>query len=116
MAADFKLMSDAEIKDVLDKDLLEILKMQGISEDAKAEFYEKMTQTIQNRVICRIDNRLNDAERQEWLELIDQNDHDRMEGFLKAKNIDIAKLMVEEAIVYKMQIASLLKQAQAEEK
>ena len=107
----FKLMSDAEIKDVLDKDLLELLNAQCITEDKKADFYEKMTQTIQNRIIIRIDNRLNDSEREQWLELIDRNDHQMMETFLKSKKIDVAALIVEEAIIYKMQLMSLYKQA-----
>lgn len=110
-SSNFKLMTEDEIKDVLDKDLLELLDAQGISEEEKTEFYQKMTQTIQNRVIVRIDNRLTDSEREEWLELIDKNDHAQMEAFLKGKNIEVAKWMIEEAIIYKMQLMSIYEQA-----
>ncbi|AKM82288.1 TPA: hypothetical protein DD449_04315 [Candidatus Berkelbacteria bacterium] len=112
-SSNFKLMSEDEIKDVLDKDLLDLLDAQGISEEQKTEFYQKMTQAIQNRVIIRIDNRLNDSEREQWLELIDKNDHKEMEDFLKSKNIEVAKLIVEEAIIYKMQLMSLYKQVES---
>lgn len=110
MNSNFKLMSEEEIKDVLDKDLLELLGMQKISDEKKIEFYEEMTKTIQNRVIVRIDNRLNDAERQEWLELIDKNDQPQMAAYLQSKDIDVDKFMVEEAVIYKAQLMSLVKQ------
>jgi len=106
-----KLFSDQEIQDIIDKDLLELMGAQNMPQKQKAELYLKMADTIQNRVIARIDDALSDLERQEWLKLLDEGDNAKMEQFLKNKNLDPAKLLVEEALIYKTEIMALYKKS-----
>lgn len=104
------LFTDQEIKDILDKDLLELMGVKNMSEEKKAELYQKMAQTVQDRVVARIDDQLDEKGRAEFIKLIDNGDKVKTEEYLKAKNIDVAKLLVEEAIIYKTQMMSMLKQ------
>lgn len=111
MNSQSNVFTDQEIKEILDKDVLDSLDMANVPDEKKAEFYETMNQTVQNRVISRIDEKLDDNDREEWLKLVDEGDQSKMHSFLQQKNIDPAKLVVEEAIIYKMEIVSLYKQA-----
>lgn len=106
-----QLFSQEEINDILDKDVLELIGGKDLPQEKKEELYLKMAQTIENRVIARIDDKLNDAEREEWLQTIDTDDKAKMEEFLRSKDIDVAKLMVEESLIYKTEIASLYKKS-----
>ena len=111
MDSNQKLFTDQEIKDILDKDLLELMGGQDMPQEKKQELYQKMAETVQNRVIARIDDKLSDQEKQEWIGIVDQDDKAKMEEFLRSKNIDIAKMLTEEAIIYKPEIMSLYKQS-----
>lgn len=106
------LFTDEEFKEILDKDLLELMGAKEMPPEKKQELYTKMAQTVQNRVIARIDDQLSEEERQEWIKLIDINDKTKMEEFLKSKDINVAKWLVEEAIIYKTEMMALFKQSQ----
>jgi len=105
------LFTDEEIQNILDKDLLELMGAKDMPEEKKQELYRKMAETVQDRVIARIDDKLSEQEREEWLKLIDENDKNKMEEFLKSKDIDVAKMLVEEAIIYKTEMMSLFKKS-----
>lgn len=105
------LIDKQKLNDILDKDIFELIGGENLSEEKKKELYLKIGETIENRVIARIDDRLNEQEREEWLKLIDEGDKAKMEEFLRSKNIDVAKMMVEEALIYKMEIVSLFEKS-----
>ena len=106
------IIDEQQLNDILDKDIFELIGGKELSEEKKKELYLKIGETIENRAIARIDDKLSDAEKEEWLKLIDAGDKAKMEEFLKSKNIDVAKLVVEEALIYKLEIASLFKESQ----
>lgn len=108
------LFTDQDIKDILDKDLLELMGAKNMPEDKKAELYQKMAKTVQDRVVARIDDKLDDAGRDEFIKLIDEGDKVKTEEYLRSKDIDTAKLLVEEAIIYKTQMMTLIKQGKKE--
>ena len=101
------LIDDKNLQDLLDKDTLELIGGENLPEEKKQELYQKMAETVQNRVIARIDDKLSEEERQEWMKLLDENDKTKMEEYLRSKDIDISKMLVEEAVIYKTEITSL---------
>jgi len=109
LSANQNLFSETEIQEIFDKDILEIMGATNLPEEKKQELYEKMLATVQDRVLLRIDDQLDDASRQEWAQAIDSGDQAQAEAFLKSKNIDVAKLLVEEALAYKTTIAAMMK-------
>lgn len=108
-----KLFSDEEMQQILDNDLLELMGAQNMPQEKKQALYQKMAETVQDRVIARIDDQLSESEREEWLKVIDSDDQAKMAEFLKSKNIDVAKMIVEEAIIYKTEMMALFKQSKA---
>ncbi len=109
------LFNNKNLTELLDKDILEIIGGKNLPPEKKQELYTKMAQTVQDRVVARIDDQLDDQSRQEFIKLIDEGDKVKVEEYLRSKNIDVAKLLVSEAIVYKMEIMNLYKQTQKQE-
>lgn len=101
------LIDDQKLNEIFEKDVLELIGGESLPQGKKQELYTKMAETIENRVIARIDDTLNDQEREEWGRIIDSADKVKMDEFLRSKNIDVAKMMVEEALIYKMEITGL---------
>jgi len=99
-----QLFSD---EDILNKDILELLGIQDLDQAKKQEIYQTMMQTIQNRVMARILDQLKPEEAEEWKNLLDSQDKQKAEEFLRSRKIDVAKLMLEEAVIYKTEIIGL---------
>lgn len=100
--------SSTSLKDILEKDIFTLIGGQNLPDEKKDELMQKMIASIQNRVIARIDDLLNESERDELKDLIDK---DHMVGFdrlLKRKGINLQELMEDEALNYKTQVVSLV--------
>lgn len=93
--------------DVINKDILELMGVADLSDKAKKPLYQKMLSTIQNRVIARISDKLNDSEISELRKLLDTGDQKALNDFFAKKGIDLPKLMLEEALIYKTELATL---------
>lgn len=94
-------------EDVLNKDILSLMQADNLPDDEKQKLYEKMLGTIQNRVIARITDKLTDEEVEELKKLLDEGDQDKIQSFMKAHDIDWPKMMLEETLIYKTELASL---------
>ncbi len=104
-----KLISDEELKDLLEKDLLELIGGADLPPEKKQELYTKMAETVQNRTIARIYDQLSEEEGKEIDQLIDADDKGKVDEFLKSKNLDITSLLAQEAIIYKTEMVELFK-------
>ena len=93
--------------DIINRDILELMGAQNMPEEKKKELYTKIIDTIQNRVITRIADELSEPDLQQWKKLAEEGNKDKMEEFLKSKNIDLKQLMFQEALFYKSELATL---------
>lgn len=95
--------------DILDKDILEILNLQGIPQEKKQELYTKMYETIETRAMLRLDALLSADEVETWKKLLQNGDREATQAFLAEKKIDIQKIMLEEMAIFKAQLVFMLK-------
>jgi hypothetical protein len=98
--------TNQQVEDIFDKDILELLGGENLPPEEKQKLYDKMLETIRFRVIASIDEMLSDEDREQWKNLFDTADQNQIDLFLKQRNIDIAKLMAEEALKYKMEMVT----------
>jgi hypothetical protein len=94
--------------DVLDKDILELIGVKNLTDDEKADLYNKMLMTIQDRVITRLLDFLSDEEYAVILNALEQEDRSRFEQIISEKNIDLVKIFAEETLAYKIEILNLV--------
>ncbi len=109
MATD--LISDQELRDLLEKDILELIGAQNLPQEKKEELYKTMADTVQNRTIARLHDQLSEEDSKEFDRLIDEGDNQKVTQFLESKGIDITSLLVEEATIFKTEMVELFKQA-----
>ena len=102
-----ELISDEKLKELLDKDLLELIGAEGLPPEKKTALYEQMAETVQNRTIARVYDVLSEEEGKELDSLIDAGDAQKVDEYLKNKGMDITALIVSEAMVYKTEMAEL---------
>ncbi|MCL5795633.1 MAG: DUF5663 domain-containing protein [Patescibacteria group bacterium] len=102
-------MADLNYEEILDKNILDILGAKNMSEEQKRNIFTKALETIQNRVIMRISDKLSEPEVDEWKKILDSGDKKQAEMFLKNKGLDLPKLLAEEALIYKTELAELMR-------
>jgi hypothetical protein len=90
---------------IFDQDIFTLLGVPDASEENKASLMQTITQSINNRIFARVLDMIPDEDAAE-LEQILENDGD-VDAFLKSKGIDISTVAVQEALIYKTELAAL---------
>lgn len=103
------LVDEKNLKELLEKDLLELIGGGDLAEEKKQELYTKMAETVQNRAIARIYDQLSEEEGKELDQLIDAGDSNKVDEYLKSKNLDITSLLTQEAIILKTEMVELFR-------
>lgn len=93
--------------DLWDKDIFTLLGLENAPEQTKKEILANMTATINNRVLARVLDQLDDNELKEYEDLLDRQEDQKIIDYLKSKNVDLMKLVAEEAMIYKLEILNL---------
>lgn len=95
-----------DYEDVINKDILELLGYdESLPEEKRDELYTKIVDTIQNRLLLSILDRLSDEDMKEFLELGD--DGEGFRRFFEEKNIDVTQLLMKEALIFKTELVEL---------
>lgn len=90
---------------LLNDDLLDLIGLKDAPQEEKDKLYAKIMETVENRVIARVADQLDDDE---MAEVMAQKDKEKLADYFTNKNIDIAKLFVEETLLYKTELVSLV--------
>lgn len=96
-------------KQIIEEDILKLLGLDDASDEKKDELYQKMLSTIQNRVVARLLDELDEESREKFKKLLDKNDEKEIKTFLQTKDIDMNELMAQETLIYKTEIVVLVK-------
>ncbi len=104
-----QLNLDINPSDFIEKDILELLHLENAPEDKKAAVIKDMIETIQNRVLARLLDSLNEPEIDTLEVMIDAHQEENVEKFLMQKDFDVKKVTAEESINYKAEIINLVK-------
>ncbi len=93
----------------LDQDIFDLLQLPNLSKEKKDKIIKDMLETVNNRVIARILDLLEEKNQQEqFFTLLQGNQNQAIDDFLEQQNIDIKKISLEESLLYKMEIANTL--------
>ncbi len=106
------LFSDDELKRILDEDLLVLMGAKNMTDEEKVDLYVKMAETVQDRAMLRIYDNLTVEERQAFAELVDAKDEKKTNEYLLSKGINVPQLLIQEAMIYKVDMMSLFKVSQ----
>jgi hypothetical protein len=94
--------------DVLDKDILELLGLKDLSDDEAKEIYDKMFQTIQDRVILDMVEKMSDEDFASLETAVEAKNKDKFEELVTKNHIDVVNLYAQEALAYKIELINLV--------
>lgn len=99
---------ELSLDELLDIDLIKLLGVENMAPEAQADIYKKAADTIQMRVFARIDALLSDEEAEDLKKIADSNDKEKFDAFMNEKGFDLEQISLEEALVYKAEMAVLV--------
>lgn len=97
-----------DMKQLLQSSLFDVLGLNGLPEAEQDELRLMVMESIRDRVLVRIVDILGPTREKQWFELLDQSDDAAVQGFLTDNGIDVDQLALEEAIRYKIDLATRL--------
>lgn len=93
----------------LNTDILELMGAENMTEEEKNQIYQKMMQTIQNRVLARVVDSLSEDQYSELKELLEKNNEEGFAVLAQEAGFDLPQLFSEEALLYKIEMVNLIK-------
>ena len=101
------IMKDLTYKELVESDIFDLIGApKSISQEEKEALILKMYKTIENRVISRIMDKLSGREMKEFDQKMQTGQKEAFE-YLKSKDINFNKLVLEESIILKTELADL---------
>lgn len=102
------MFSGISYEDIIQKDLLELMGAKDMPPEQKTDLYKTMVETVENRVFARIDDQLSDEDAKKIAALVEAKDKAGFFVLLEEKGIDVNKIYMEEALIYKMEMVDLI--------
>lgn len=94
--------------EIIDKDILELMGAKDMPEEQKQQIYKSMIETIENRVIAKIDDQLSDEEAKKLKTIVEGGKKEEFDEYMKEININVDQIYAQESIVYKMEMVQLM--------
>jgi hypothetical protein len=86
------------------EDIFSLLGLQGLSDDKKEEVLDQMYKTVVARVYTSLRDSLSEADRARF----DSQEAEAMPAFLQEVGIDIDAMVAEEAVRYRVELATMV--------
>lgn len=102
------MFSGISYEDIIEKDLLELMGAKDMPPEQKADLYKTMVETVENRVFARIDDQLSDDDAKKIAALVEGKDKAGFFALLEERGINVNKIYMEEALIYKMEMVDLM--------
>ncbi len=94
----------------LDGDFFDELGLDDMSSEARDELSASAVRTIENRVLLRIADQLDDAQRAELTQLSEVGDGEAFEKWVDEHGVNLGDLVVEESLAYRLEMAAAAEQ------
>ena len=93
--------------DFIQKDILDLMGVKDMPPEQKAELYETIIATIQDRVILKLIELMSDEDYADLENCVDLKDATKFEQIVQRNHIDLPQIFAEEALAYKIQMVNL---------
>lgn len=95
---------------ITDKSIIELLGIQGATDDQKQQIIDDALATIHTRIIARILDSIPEPEQAPFDQLLESGDNEKIKQYLLQRGIDVTRIASEEALNYKVEIFGLVKE------
>jgi hypothetical protein len=94
--------------EIIEKDILELMGAKEMPEEQKERIYKSMIETIETRVIAKIDDQLTDEEAKRLKEIVNTGSKEEFDKYMKELDINVDQIYAQEAMIYKMEMVQLM--------
>ncbi|OQA04302.1 MAG: hypothetical protein BWY68_00415 [bacterium ADurb.Bin400] len=101
-------INDVDPQGLIEKNIFELLDLKDAPEETKQKMINDMVQTVENRIIARILDRLQEPEIRQFEQLLDQDDDNAIKNFFESHKIDPLQIATQEVLNYKIEIINLI--------
>lgn len=101
-------MALPSVKDLLEEDIFKLLGVEDASEDKKTKLLASMIKTVDARIINRVSDSMEEKEAKKFGEIAETGDSKKLVDFLVKQDIDLPKIISEEVIRYRVEIAGVM--------
>ncbi len=98
----------ANVQELLEKDIFELLHLEGASDEQKEALINKMNESVQARIVVRMASQVSEEEAQQFAHLAENNDQEGMKQFISEHGLDLAQMAAEEALKFRIELAETL--------
>ncbi|HSX41843.1 MAG TPA: DUF5663 domain-containing protein [Candidatus Saccharimonadales bacterium] len=105
-------MALPSLEEILEKDIFELLGVEGASDDRKKALLDQMTQTVELRVVNRVATMLSENDAEKFQDIAETGDSQKLVDFLVDKEIDLPQIVSEEATKHRVEVVELVKLAE----
>lgn len=98
-------INGVKFDDLFNKDIIELMGLTNLTDAEKEKLKMDMLETIQMRVMARIETQITDEDVPTWKAVVESGDQEKINEYLVNKGINIEELMAQEALVYKLEMA-----------
>lgn len=102
------LLSMEDYNEILNTDLFKLLGLEKLASKEKEAIAEKLGDIIMSRVLIRIDEQLQASDVAELKSILGNDDKGAFYKFLEEKNIDLPKIVTQEAMTLKAELTSFV--------
>ena len=105
-ATSFNSLLESELSNGIDgESLIEILGLENLPVDGQKEIIEAATSVIEKRCLNRILESLDEEEKQDFINTLDEGSPEVVQNFLKSKHLDPSSILCEEVLRFKRETA-----------
>ncbi|MEK7202060.1 MAG: DUF5663 domain-containing protein [Patescibacteria group bacterium] len=107
-------MALPSLQEILEKDIFELLEIEGATPEKKQALLETMTTTIEARVVNRVAEMLDDKSAEVFKEISEAGDSQKLVDFFVDHQIDLPQIVSEEATKHRVEVVQLIKLAESQ--
>lgn len=107
-------MALPSLEEILERDIFELLDIEGATPEKKQVLLETMTVTVEARVVNRVAEMLDDKASEKFKEISEAGDSQKLVDFLVDHQIDLPQIVSEEATKHRVEVVQLIKLAESQ--
>ncbi len=96
-----------KLEGVLQQNIFELLDLEHLPQEKKDEIFQQAYDTVMNRIMLQIADRLDEVKLDELKALFEKGDGGAVSQFFTDNGIEIEQLATTETLKYKVELASL---------
>lgn len=100
-------MSSPTVKQLLEENIFDLLGVESASDETKSRLLDALTRLVEAKIVDRLMAEMSEEDAQAFGQIAETGDSQQLVDFLSNKEIDLLKLVTEEAVRARVELVEL---------